>query len=75
MSGKKKSDTFIMQSNLSTKATLGSEERIKPLIVERWPLVAVRLYFAMPFFSSPKEQFAALSSVLSWIFSSDPDLF
>lgn len=37
--------------------------------------MAVRLYFAMPFFSSPKEQFAALSSVLSSIFFSDPDLF
>ena len=37
--------------------------------------MAVRLYFAMPFFSSPKEQFAALSSFLSSIFFSDQDLF
>ena len=37
--------------------------------------MAVRLYFDMPFFSSPKEQFAALSSVLSSIFFCDPDLF
>lgn len=37
--------------------------------------MAVRLYFATPFFSSPKEQFAPLSSVLSSIFFSDPDLF
>lgn len=39
--------------------------------------MAVRLYFAMPFFSSPKEQFAALLSVLSFsvilIFFNDPN--
>ena len=39
--------------------------------------MAVRLYFAMLFFSSPKEQFAALSSVLSFsviqIFFNDPN--
>jgi len=38
----------------------------KEAVVERLPLAAVRLYFAMFFFSSPKEQFAALSSVLSF---------
>ena len=71
---KKKSYTFIMQSNLSTKTTLGSEER------SRCREVAISggsTVFCYAFFSLPKEQFAVLSSVLSFsviqIFFNDPN--
>ena len=69
----KKNHTHLLCSRTSPQRQPWGQK--KEAVVEKLPLVAVRLYFVMPFFSSPKEQFAALSSVLSWIFFSDPDLF